>query len=127
MHPRVRAMLGLAALSGMVAVGAGAFGEHGETAAVARGWLKTGAEYGLAHALAVYAAFVLMRAEARYAEVAAWLLLAGGIVFSWSLDLMAITGAPAFGLITPAGGPLMLAGWLALAIPAFVGARKPGA
>ncbi len=127
MQPRVRAMLGLAALSGMIAVGAGAFGEHGETDPVARDWLKTGAEYGLAHALAVYAAFALMRAEARFAEVAAWLLLAGGISFSWSLDLMAITAAPAFGLVTPVGGPLMLAGWLALAISAFAGARKPGA
>jgi uncharacterized membrane protein YgdD (TMEM256/DUF423 family) len=67
-----------------------------------------------------------MRAEARFAETAAWLLLAGGIVFSWSLDLMAVTGAPAFGMLTPVGGPLMLAGWLALAISAVVGARKPG-
>jgi uncharacterized membrane protein YgdD (TMEM256/DUF423 family) len=121
---RLRAMLGLAALSGMVAVGAGAFGEHGETGALAKDWLKTGAEYGLAHALAVYAAFALMRAEARFAELAGWLLLAGGIVFSWSLDLMAITGAPAFGMVTPVGGPLMLAGWLALAASAFAGVRK---
>jgi uncharacterized membrane protein YgdD (TMEM256/DUF423 family) len=117
-------MLGLAALSGMIAVGAGAFGEHGETDAVARDWLKTGAEYGLVHALAVYAAFALMRADARFAEVAGWLLLAGGIVFSWSLDLMAITGERALGLVTPIGGPLMLAGWLALAVSAFAGVRK---
>lgn len=120
-------MLGLAALSGMIAVGAGAFGEHGETNAVARDWLKTGAEYGLAHALAVYAAFALMRAEARFAEVAAWLLLAGGVLFSWSLDLMALSGAPAVGMLTPIGGPLMLAGWLVLAVSAFAGPRKPRA
>jgi uncharacterized membrane protein YgdD (TMEM256/DUF423 family) len=127
MHARVRALLGLAALSGMIAVGAGAFSEHGGTNAVARDWLKTGSEYGLAHALAVYAAYALMRAEARFAEVAAWLLLVGGIAFSWSLDLMAITAAPAFGLVTPVGGLLMLAGWLALGVSAFAGARKPGA
>jgi uncharacterized membrane protein YgdD (TMEM256/DUF423 family) len=117
-------MLGLAALSGMIAVGAGAFGEHGESSAVARDWLKTGAEYGLAHALAVYAAFALMRADARFAEAAGWLLLAGGIVFSWSLDLMAITGDHALGMVTPIGGPLMLAGWLALAVSAFAGGGK---
>jgi uncharacterized membrane protein YgdD (TMEM256/DUF423 family) len=127
MHPRLRAMLGLAAISGMIAVGAGAFGEHGETNPVAKDWLKTGAEYGLAHALAVYAAFALMRAQARYAEIAGWLLLAGGIAFSWSLDLMAVTGDAAFGLITPIGGPLMLAGWLALAVAAIAGPRKPAA
>jgi uncharacterized membrane protein YgdD (TMEM256/DUF423 family) len=124
MQPRVRFMLGIAGLSGMFAVGAGAFGEHGGTAAVAKDWLKTGAEYGLAHALAVYAAFALIRAEARFAEVAGWLLLAGGVSFSWSLDLMAITGQPAFGMITPVGGPLMLAGWLALAVSAFAGGRR---
>jgi uncharacterized membrane protein YgdD (TMEM256/DUF423 family) len=127
MHPRVRAMLGVAALSGLVAVGAGAFGEHGEADAAARDWLKTGAQYGLTHALAVYAGFALMRAGARFAEVAAWLLLVGGVVFSLSLDLMAITGAPEFRLVTPVGGLLMLAGWFALAISAFAGARKAGA
>jgi len=124
MPPRLRAMLGIAAISGMVAVGAGAFGEHGETDAVAKDWLRTGAEYGMVHALAVYAAFALVRAQARFAEVAGWLLLAGGIAFSWSLDLMAITGRQAFGLVTPVGGPLMLAGWLVLAISAFAGARQ---
>jgi uncharacterized membrane protein YgdD (TMEM256/DUF423 family) len=117
-------MLGFAALSGMIAVAAGAFGEHGATGALAKDWLKTGAEYGMAHALAVYAAFALMRAEARLGEAAGWLLLAGGIIFSWSLDLMAITGDQAFGMITPIGGPLMLAGWLALAVSAFAGVRK---
>jgi uncharacterized membrane protein YgdD (TMEM256/DUF423 family) len=117
-------MLGLAAISGMIAVGAGAFGEHGETDAVAKDWLRTGAEYGMVHALAVYAAFAMTRAQARLAESAGWLLLAGGIVFSWPLDLMAITGNQAFGMLVPVGGPLMLAGWLVLAVAAFAGPRQ---
>jgi len=121
---RVRLLLGFAALSGMLAVAAGAFGEHGETVAQAKDWLKTGAEYGLAHALAVFAAFALMRAEARFAEVAGWLLLAGGVLFSWSLDLMAVTGDMRLGMVTPVGGPLMMAGWLALAVSALAGPRR---
>jgi uncharacterized membrane protein YgdD (TMEM256/DUF423 family) len=117
-------MLGLAAISGMLAVAAGAFGAHGATDPAVRDWLKTGSEYGMAHALAVYAAFALMRAEARFAEMAGWLLLAGGIVFSVSLGLMAVTGDRALGMATPVGGALMLAGWLALAVAAVIGPRR---
>lgn len=123
MSGRVRIMLGLAALSGMLAVAAGAFGEHGESVAQAKDWLKTGAEYGLVHALAVYAAFALVRTGARFAEAAGWLLLVGGALFSWSLDLMAVTGDMRLGMITPIGGPLMLLGWLALAVSALAGPR----
>ncbi|HLK25679.1 MAG TPA: DUF423 domain-containing protein [Caulobacteraceae bacterium] len=120
---RTRLMLGLAALSGLLAVAAGAFGEHGEANAVAKDWLRTAAEYGLVHALAVYAAFALMRAGARFGEIAGWLLLAGGIAFAWSLALMALSGNQAFGLVTPVGGAAMLAGWLAMAVAALAGAR----
>jgi uncharacterized membrane protein YgdD (TMEM256/DUF423 family) len=125
MKGRFRLLLGLAAISGLVGVAAGAFGEHGEPLAAPRDWLKTGAEYGMIHALGVFASYLLVREGSRSAEVAAWLFLAGGIVFSWSLDLMAITGQPWLGMITPVGGPLMLAAWLVLAFAAFRGVRKP--
>lgn len=41
----------LAALSGAIAVGAGAFGAHGASGTAAE-WLKTGAQYQMVHALA---------------------------------------------------------------------------
>lgn len=98
----------LAALSGAVAVGAGAFGAHGASGQ-AQEWLKTGAQYQLVHAVA---ALVALRMGARGP---AWLFLAGGAIFAGTLYLMAL-GLPRWlGAITPIGGALLIAGWLWLA------------
>ena len=95
----------LAALSGAIAVAAGAFGAHGASG-VAQEWLKTGGHYQLIHAVA---ALVAMRVEARGP---AWLFVVGGAIFAGTLYLMAI-GAPRwFGAITPVGGALLIGGWL---------------
>lgn len=103
----------LAALSGAVAVGAGAFGAHGASGAAVE-WLKTGAHYQLVHALA---ALLAVRLEARGP---AWLFLAGGALFAGTLYLMAL-GLPRWlGAVTPIGGTLLIAGWLWLA---WIGAR----
>lgn len=109
----VSLILVLAALSGALAVAAGAFGAHGASGA-AVDWLKTGAHYQLVHALA---ALLALRLEARGP---AWLFLAGGAVFAGTLYLMAL-GLPRWlGAITPIGGTLLIVGWLWLA---WVGAR----
>jgi uncharacterized membrane protein YgdD (TMEM256/DUF423 family) len=46
---------------------------------------------------------------------AGMLFLAGIVVFSGSLYLLALTGVRALGAITPLGGLAFLAGWLCLA------------
>jgi uncharacterized membrane protein YgdD (TMEM256/DUF423 family) len=98
----------LAALSGAIAVGAGAFGAHGASGQAAE-WLKTGAHYQLIHAVV---ALVAWRMAARGP---AWLFLGGGAVFAGTLYLMAL-GAPRWlGAVTPIGGMLLIAGWLWLA------------
>ena len=98
----------LAALSGALAVGAGAFGAHGASGQAAE-WLRTGGQYQLIHAVA---ALVALRLEARGPG---WLFVAGGALFAGTLYLMAL-GAPRwFGAITPIGGALMIGGWLWLA------------
>lgn len=98
----------LAALSGAIAVGAGAFGAHGASGQ-AQEWLKTGAHYQLIHAVA---ALVALRMETRGS---AWLFIGGGAIFAGTLYLMAL-GAPRwFGAITPIGGAMLIAGWLWLA------------
>lgn len=103
----------LAALSGALAVAAGAFGAHGASGAAVE-WLKTGAHYQLVHALA---ALLAMRFDARGP---AWLFLGGGAIFAGTLYLMAL-GLPRWlGAITPIGGTLLIAGWLWLA---WIGAR----
>jgi uncharacterized membrane protein YgdD (TMEM256/DUF423 family) len=98
----------LAALSGAIAVAAGAFGAHGASGP-AVDWLKTGGHYQLIHAVA---ALVALRMEARGP---AWLFVAGGAVFAGTLYLMAL-GAPRWlGAVTPIGGALLIGGWLWLA------------
>lgn len=97
-----------AALSGAMAVAAGAFGAHGASGEAAE-WLKTGGHYQLIHAVA---ALVAMRMDARGP---AWLFVGGGLIFAGTLYLMAV-GAPRwFGAITPIGGAALIAGWLWLA------------
>ena len=98
----------LAALSGAIAVAAGAFGAHGAIGSAAE-WLKTGAQYQLVH---VVAALVAVRMEARGP---AWLFVVGAAIFALTLYAMAL-GAPRwFGAITPIGGALLIGGWLWLA------------
>lgn len=101
-------LLTLAALSGAMAVAAGAFGAHGVSGDAAE-WLKTGGHYQLIHAVA---ALVALRFDARGPAV---LFLAGGLVFAGTLYLMAL-GLPRWlGAVTPIGGAALIAGWLWLA------------
>ncbi|RYY25259.1 MAG: DUF423 domain-containing protein [Sphingomonadales bacterium] len=98
----------LAALSGALAVAAGAFGAHGVQGQAVE-WLKTGGQYQLIHAVA---ALVAIRMGER---VSPWLFVVGGAVFAGTLYAMAL-GAPRwFGAITPLGGVALIAGWLCLA------------
>jgi len=98
----------LAALSGALAVGAGAFGAHGVSGQAAE-WLKTGGHYQLVHALA---ALVAVQMQARGAG---WCFVLGGGVFAGTLYLMALGLPKWLGAITPIGGVLLIAGWLWLA------------
>ena len=98
----------LAALSGAVAVMAGAFGAHGMTGDPAA-WLKTGGEYEMIHAVAAIVALQLG------ADLAAALLLGGSVLFAATLYAMAF-GAPHWlGAVTPLGGAAMIVGWLLFA------------
>ena len=97
-----------AALSGAIAVGAGAFGAHGAHGDAAE-WLKTGAQYQLVHSVA---ALFAMQFGARGVG---WMFVVGGAIFAGSLYLMAL-GLPRWlGAVTPIGGVLMIGGWLWLA------------
>jgi uncharacterized membrane protein YgdD (TMEM256/DUF423 family) len=99
----------LAALSGAIAVAAGAFGAHGASGQAAE-WLKTGAGYQLVHAVAALAVVDRIGAKGP-----AMLFLVGGAIFALTLYAMAI-GAPRWlGAITPIGGALLIGGWLWLA------------
>ena len=124
MDLQARIWMVLAALSGLMAVAAGAFGAHGANDPQAKAWLQTGAQYQLIHALAVFACFVLWRLGAGSAQLAAWLFLAGGFIFAGTLYWMALGGPRMLGAITPVGGGLMIIAWAVLAWSAAMGARS---
>ena len=116
-----RLWLALAALNGLMAVCAGAFGAHGVSDPQVKGWLQTGAQYQLVHAAAALACFSLLRVMARPAGVAGWLFGVGGLVFGGSLYLLALTGVKLWGAVTPIGGMLMIVGWAVLIWGALAG------
>ncbi len=100
----------LAALSGAIAVIAGAFGAHGAVGKPAE-WLKTGAEYEMIHAIAALVAIRLLRAP-----LAAAVMLGGSALFAGTLYAMALGGPHWLGAVTPLGGLGMIGGWLVLAV-----------
>jgi len=111
----------MGAANGFMAVAMGAFAAHsleGEAWQSARGWVETGAQYQMAHALALLAVAVLSgraTGPARWwLAVAAWCFLAGVMLFSGGLFVMALTGATGLGAVVPVGGVAFLAGWAAL-------------
>ena len=108
-------------------VGIGAFGAH-----VLRGRLddysmtvyERAVLYHFVHALGILIVAALSSAGAISARVGAWvcrLLLAGVVLFSGSLYVLALTGNRMLGAITPFGGVSFIAAWVVLAI----GATRP--
>jgi uncharacterized membrane protein YgdD (TMEM256/DUF423 family) len=120
-----RTFLGIGALSGLVAVAAGAFAAHGLKARLGPDLLavfETGARYQMVHALGLAAvAWAASRFPGAAAAWAGWLFLAGTVLFSGSLYLLALTGARWLGAVTPLGGVAFLGGWAALAWAAWRG------
>ena len=102
-----------AGLLGALAVALGAFGAHGLKDRLAllpeaAGWWQTATFYLLTHALAVGAITSISLWPAR-------LWTAGAVIFASTLYALAL-GAPRWlGAITPLGGALLIAGWIALA------------
>lgn len=102
------ALAALLALSGAVAVIAGAYGTHGASGKAAE-WLSTGSHYQIVHAVAGLAILTRSRGTAA-------LFLLGMTVFAGTLYAMAF-GAPRWlGAITPIGGLSLILGWMWLAM-----------
>jgi uncharacterized membrane protein YgdD (TMEM256/DUF423 family) len=99
-------------------VALGAFAAHGLKAHLSPDLLaafETGVRYQMYHVFAlVAAAWGWARWQTRAFVLAGWLFVAGMVVFSGSLYLLALTGTRWLGAITPLGGLAFLAGWLCL-------------
>jgi len=110
--------LRVSAVAGFLAVALGAFGAHGLKDLLAQHqataiWEKA-VFYHFVHTVML---FVL--ALRRPVPSGPWLsFLAGILIFSGSLYLLAVTNLKWLGAITPIGGLSFLAGWLWLAVSA---------
>lgn len=116
--------MAIAALSGLTAVVLGAAASHALRAKLSEplfNALQTGIQYQFYHTLALLMVALLMfQMPGRWLLISGWLFVAGIILFSGSLYLLALTGQPFFGPITPLGGMCLMAGWLSLAVAAIV-------
>jgi uncharacterized membrane protein YgdD (TMEM256/DUF423 family) len=108
----------LGVVSAGTAVALGAFGAHGLRTMVTAEMLavfETGVRYQMYHALAlVVIGLSLARLQGRGVAAAAWLFVAGTVLFSGSLYVLTLTGTRWWGAVTPLGGLAFLAGWASL-------------
>ena len=121
-----RGFLTAGAIFGAVAVALGAFGAHGLEDLTSDQKIldtfRTGVQYQMYHALAILAvAFFYDKLIARRVRLSGYSFIAGTILFSGSLYLLALlkirssSAANFIGPITPLGGLLLIAGWILLA------------
>lgn len=127
-------ILALGAATAAIAVAVGAFGAHALEGRVSVEMLanyETGARYHFYHSLGIIAIGIVAllyegssaaATEGRTAagavsrlQWAAWLMLAGVVLFSGSLYAMALTGQRWLGAVTPLGGVAFIAAWVLLA------------
>ena len=122
----MRTFFVLAAIFGMTAVAAGAFGAHALRQRLSAPMLEvfeTAARYQMYHALALLAvAWAVDRWGGGPAVWAGWAFVVGIVVFSGTLYVLSLTGSRWLGAITPIGGAAFLLGWALLAWSAWRGA-----
>lgn len=123
-----RKIIVTASILGMLAVIAGAFGAHGLRAKLSPADLDvwhTAVQYQFYHVFALLFLSTFSRTRSRLVNVAFYLFTLGILFFSGSLyllscsNLLGLTRSPWLGAITPLGGLLFIAGWIALAMAAF--------
>jgi uncharacterized membrane protein YgdD (TMEM256/DUF423 family) len=115
-----RKFMVIASVFGLTGVALGAFGAHTLKSDVSSEMLsvfETGVRYQMYHTFALFvAAYVLQSKQTKKLEIAAWLFVAGVILFSGSFYVLAVTGIRSVGIITPFGGLSLLGGWLMMTL-----------
>lgn len=118
-----RFWMALGAFSGLIAVAMAAYASHGlpaERAALA----MTGVSLQAWHALALLGAGLLAeRRRGKLPHVAAGLFAAGSLLFCAGVYLRALADV-SIGLVTPAGGIMLMAGWGVLGVAALLAPQR---
>ena len=116
MNPAARLLLASGAAAALLAVALGAFGAHALRSRLSPEMLvvwHTGIEYHVFHALGLLAVGIvaIQLPGSALLRWSGWLMLAGIVLFSGSLYLLALSGERWLGAVTPVGGILFLAAW----------------
>ncbi|WP_262269777.1 DUF423 domain-containing protein [Microvirga yunnanensis] len=113
-----RILLVLASLSGLLGVGLSAAAAH-----ITGGHLATAAQFLLFHAPALLALVALIAAGAvnpLLAQIAGYALILGLVLFCGDLSRRAFSGAALFPRAAPAGGILLMLGWLMVGLSSLL-------
>lgn len=123
----MKIILSSAAFSAMLAVVLGAFAAHGLKSKLSESLLntfQTAVQYQMYHSLALILVVILYRQMPQPLLVySAGFMLAGIVLFSGSLYLLALTQLKWFGPVTPLGGLCFIVGWALLIVAALKGAN----
>ena len=111
----------IASISGLLAVGLGAFGAHalkGQLEAFGRlETYQTAVSYQFYHTLALLGiALLLYKVHTKWLTYAGYGMAMGILIFSGSLYVLCFTGITWLGAITPIGGLAFMGGWFCLLI-----------
>lgn len=110
----------IAALSGALAVGIGAFGAHGlADLLTANGRIETyetAVKYHFYHSLALLliGTILLIKPNWKSLQFSIWSMVLGILIFPGSLYALSLTGVTWWGAVTPIGGVFFIMGWLGL-------------
>lgn len=122
----VRLFIVVAALSGLVSVGLGAYASHGlkqVLSPVALQSFQTGVQYQMYHALALLGVAILLQLRPQWPclKASALAFILGAVMFSGSIYWLTLGGPRWLWPVTPIGGFAFVIGWLLLAIAAWRG------
>jgi uncharacterized membrane protein YgdD (TMEM256/DUF423 family) len=113
----------LGALLAALAVGLGAIGAHAlkdQLSAEQMATYHTAVQYQMYHAIGIVLAGLLARfRRSPWFAAAAWMMLAGIVLFSGFLYGWLVTGRRFFVYPVPAGGVAFIVGWVCMAIGAL--------
>jgi uncharacterized membrane protein YgdD (TMEM256/DUF423 family) len=122
------ALLSAAGISLLVATIAGAVGSHALPLADEQALrsFETAVHFQFFHGLGVIAITLvgLSGRDGRVRAGAAWLMLAGTLLFCGSIYARALGAAPGIVAAAPYGGVAFMLGWLAFAASPWIGGRK---